>query len=133
MRYLLCSLLTVLLGLSIARADTPFPEDVLEKSYWSSLDQKAKAAFLLGFRVGAGQTAFAKEYMPFAVPERQLALSADQIPKLILGIDNFYRDPENAYVYLYSAMEISLMQLTGAPKEEIAIVLKKARTPIAWK
>jgi len=135
MRLLHSFLMASFLGFSIARAALPVREDVLDKSYWNTLDEKTKPVFLMGFGSGAGHYPFQTARMPSEMEAKYLSFFFEEIPKLVPAIDAFYKDRKNDDVYLRSAIEICLMQLqaTGVSKEEIAAAIKNARTLRATK
>ena len=63
---------------------SPKPEDALAKPYWNTLNESTKTAFLAGFRHGVGPE--------FHVNQREaLLLRQDDISKLLLLIDSFYK------------------------------------------
>ena len=107
------------------------PEDKIGKKYWESLDAKAKPVFLMGFRHGTGPEL--KGPPPGYVNEEKtkrgsLVFHAEQFPKLIEKVDAFYKVKENERVCIRYAVEVSLMEISGKPKEEIDNFLKVARS-----
>ncbi len=126
---------SLLVGLT-AYADLPPQEDLLDKKYWSTLDEKAKPAFLMGFRYGGGCQTIDIFMNTDQFQERLKHLNTHTVPGVVSAIDAFYKAEDNAHVYLRSAIEAGLMQIIGNPKMEIEKFTNKAREvqeKRAWK